>query len=100
VSNKVDTAYRAFRRALREARTAARNVAAAKENLRIEEDQYKAGMVRTTDVLDAEALLAASRFELIARHESAYARQGRLLALAGRDLAAFYRGVSGNVEGS
>lgn len=100
VSNQVDTAYRAFRRALREARTAARNVAAAKENLRIEEDQYKVGMVRTSDVLDAEALLAASRFELIARHESAYARQGRLLALAGRDLAAFYRGVSGDGEGS
>ena len=100
VSNQIDTAYRAFRRALREAQTAKKNVAAAAENLRIEEDQYKAGMVRTTDVLDAEALLAASRFELIARHMSAYARQGRLLALAGRDLAAFYRGVSGTGERS
>ncbi len=99
VRNQLDAAYRAYRRALREARTAAQNVASAEENLRIEEDQYKVGMVRTTDVLDAEALLAASRFELIARHESAYARQGRLLLLAGRDLAAFYRGGKGEEEG-
>jgi Outer membrane protein len=90
VANRVDAAYRRYRQALREGRTAARNVAAAEENLRIEEDQYRVGMVTTTEVLDAEALLAASRFELIARHAGAYLRQGELLALAGEDLAAFY----------
>ncbi len=100
VRNEVDAAYRAYRRALREAATSKQNVEAAKENLRIEEDQYKVGMARTTDVLDAEALLAASRFELIARHEQAYAKQGRLLALAGRDLTTFYRSTKGEGGGS
>jgi len=94
-ASDIDRAYRDYRQALREARTARANITAAAENLRIEEDQYRAGLVDTTDVLDAEALLAQSRFSLIAQHYSAYLKQARVLALAGRDLAAFYRTVRG-----
>ncbi len=94
-ASDVDRAYRDYRQALREARTARANITAAAENLRIEEDQYRAGLVDTTDVLDAEALLAQSRFALIAQHYSAYLKQAQVLALAGSDLAAFYRTVRG-----
>ena len=40
-------------------RTARANVAASLENLRIVSDQYRAGIARSSDVLDAETLLAA-----------------------------------------
>jgi outer membrane protein TolC len=83
---RVDEAWRDFTQARREAETARTNVEAAEENLRIEEDQYKAGLSRTIDVLDAEAVLAESRFSLVNTHYTAYLKEGILAAAAGLDL--------------
>ncbi|MEJ2367575.1 MAG: TolC family protein [Acidobacteriota bacterium] len=94
VEIKVDQAYRDYRQALQEVKTAETNVTAAAENLRIEEDQYKAGLAKTTDVLDAESVLAESRFALVAQHYSAYMKQGILLGITGRKLAQFYSDLS------
>ncbi len=90
---QIDQAWREYTQALREAATAETNVKAAEENLRIEEDQYRAGLARTTDVLDAESVLAESRFALVNQHYDAYLKQGALLNAAGEDLAAFFAGV-------
>jgi outer membrane protein len=87
---RVDEAWRDFTQALREAETARTNVEAAEENLRIEEDQYKAGLARTIDVLDAEAVLAESRFSLVNEHYTAYLKEGLLAAAAGLDLPAVF----------
>lgn len=83
-------ALRDFNESLKETRTAQANVEAAVENLRIVEDQYKEGLARTTDVLDAESVLAESRFALGRTHYQAYAKQAALLAAMGEDLPAFY----------
>ena len=90
---EVERAFREYEQALRQAVTAETNVKAAEENLRIEEDQYKAGLVRTTEVLDAESLLADSRFALVNQHYDAYLTQGAVLAVAGEDLPTFFAGV-------
>ncbi|HVN75140.1 MAG TPA: TolC family protein [Thermoanaerobaculaceae bacterium] len=90
---QIDQAYRDYSQAVREAATAETNVRAAEENLRIEEDQYKAGLVRTTDVLDAESVLAESRFSLVNQHYDAYLKQGVLLTAAGEDLPTFFAAV-------
>lgn len=81
---------RAFRQSLREMETAKANVASAEENLRIVGDQYREGLVRSTDVLDAEAVLAESRSALADRRYRAYAQQAALLAALGEDLPAFF----------
>ena len=94
---EVEKAFREYEQALRQAATAETNVKAAEENLRIEEDQYKAGLVTTTEVLDAESLLAESRFALVNQHYNAYLTQGAALAVAGEDLPAFFAAV-GNAE--
>lgn len=83
-------ALRDFNEALKESRTAQTNVEASQENLRIVEDQYKEGLAKTTDVLDAEAVLAESRFSLSRAHYRAYTRQAALLTVLGQDLPAFY----------
>jgi outer membrane protein len=90
---EVDQAHRDFAQAQREAETARKNVEAAEENLRIEEDQYKAGLVRTLDVLDAESTLAESRFSLVNQHYTAYLKEGILAAAAGLDLPAVFADV-------
>ncbi len=90
---RVERAFREYRQALREAATAETNVKASEENLRIVEDQYKAGLARTTDVLDAESTLAQSRFALANQHYDAYLKQAILLTAAGEDLPAFYAGL-------
>lgn len=87
---QVDRAYRDYMQALRETGTAETNVTASEENLRIVEDQYKAGLARSTDVLDAESTLAESRFALVNQHYDAYLKQGALLTVAGEDLPTFY----------
>ena len=84
------SALRNFRQSLREAGTAKANVVSSEENLRIVEDQYREGMVRSTDALDAEAVLAESRSALASKQYQAYAQQAALLALLGEDLAGFY----------
>nr|WP_320133974.1 TolC family protein [uncultured Holophaga sp.] len=88
--NAAAEAWRDCRTALREMETARTNVAASEENLRIVEDQYREGMVQGGDALEAEALLAESRFALTEHRTRAYTRQAALLALLGEDLALFY----------
>lgn len=90
VSLAVGQTLRDYNEALREVETARANVAASEENLRIIEDQYKEGLARTTDVLDAESVLAESRWHVVHMHYEAYARQASLLAAMGEDLVAFY----------
>ena len=53
VSVTVGQSLRDFQEALKQVETARANVTASEENLRIIEDQYKEGLARTTDVLDA-----------------------------------------------
>ena len=89
----VGQAFRDFTQALREAETARSNVEAAEENLRIEEDQYKSGLSRTIDVLDAESTLAESRFALVDQHYTAYLKEGLLAAATGLDLPTVFAGV-------
>jgi adhesin transport system outer membrane protein len=73
-----------------EAATAAANVQASLENLRIVGDQYREGMVRNTDVLDAESVLAESRFSVAEKHARLYAQEAVLLAAMGEDLPGFF----------
>jgi len=61
------------------------------------EDQYRSGLARSSDVLDAETLLAQSRFDVINRHYASYWNQARLLATAGSDPAEFY--ANANLRG-
>jgi outer membrane protein len=91
---RLDRAYRDYQQALREAATAETNVSASVENLRIVEDQYRAGLAKSTDVLDAEATLAESRFALVNQHYNAYLKQGALLTAAGEDLPTFYANLT------
>lgn len=83
-------ALRAFRQSLREVDTARLNVASAEENIRMVGDQYQEGLVRNTDVLDAESVLAESRSALEDRRYRAYAQQAALLAALGEDLPTFF----------
>lgn len=87
-------AFRSFQQARREMDTAQANVKAAEENLRIVSDQYKEGLLRTTDVLDAEAVLAESRSALAERRCRAFTQQAVLLAAMGEDLPAFFETTS------
>lgn len=86
----LDGAWRRWEQARREVKTAGANVDAARENLRLVEDQYGAGLARSGDVLDAEALLAQSRHDVVRRHYAAYRAQTELLIVAGTDAAEFY----------
>jgi outer membrane protein TolC len=90
LETRVGRAYRDYLQALREAATAETNVKASEENLRIVEDQYRSGLAKSTDVLDAESTLAESRFALVNQHYNAYLKQGALLAVADEDLPTFY----------
>jgi outer membrane protein len=91
---QVEQAYRDYLQALKEATTAETNIKASEENLRIEEDQYKAGQARTTDVLDAESVLAESRFSLVNQRYNAYLKQGVVLSVTGEDLPTFFANVT------
>lgn len=95
VTVAVEASWLAWQQAAREERTAETNVDAALENLRIVEDQYQGGLARSSDVLDAETLLATSRFDVVTRHYNTYRAQADLLVDAGRDLVAFYRDAAG-----
>ncbi len=96
LGTQVEQAYRDYLQALKEGTTADTNVSASEENLRIVADQYKGGLVRTTDVLDAESVLAESRFSLASQHYNAYLKEGVLLAATGTDLPAFFAGLTPN----
>ncbi len=99
VNLAVESAWRRWQQSLREELTARKNVAAAQANLEIVEDQYRSGLARSSDVLDAEALLAKSRFEVINRHYDSYWNQARLLTTAGIDPAGFYKATDGKEGG-
>jgi len=90
----VERAFRDYHDSLAEVETARDNVEAALENLRIVNDQYSEGLARTTDVLDAESVLAESRMTLATQRYRAYTAQALLLAAVGEDLPAFYEGLS------
>ncbi|MEZ4386410.1 MAG: TolC family protein [Candidatus Krumholzibacteriia bacterium] len=94
VTVAVDDAWRRWEQARRELATARIDVAAARENLRIVEDQYQQGLARSSDVLDAEALFAQSQYDVVRRHYATYRTQMQLLTAAGQDLVAFYRGTA------
>ncbi len=94
VSVAVGTAWRQWQQSLREETTAQDNVHAAQSNLQIVEDQYRSGLARSSDVLDAEVLLADSRYTVITKHYESYWNQARLLATAGEDPAEFYADVA------
>jgi outer membrane protein TolC len=83
-------AWQDIQQTRQEAATATANVAAALENLRIVGDQYQEGLVRNTDVLDAESVLAESRFSLASRRSRLLAQQAVLLAALGEDLPGFF----------
>jgi len=93
LATRFEQAFREYRQALRVAETAGANVDASLENLRIVSDQYRAGLARSSDVLDAETLLSTSRFTLAERRLAAYLQQATVLAIAGRDLPSFYEKV-------
>lgn len=88
--NGASLALRTFNQALQELETAQANVKASEENLRIVQDQYQEGLVRNSDVLDAESVLAESRSIHAERRYRAYSSQIALLAVLGEDLPAFY----------
>lgn len=90
VSVTVSQALRDYGEALKQVETAKANVTASEENLRIIEDQYKEGLARTTDVLDAVTVLAESRWQVVRMHYRAYAHQAALLAAMGEDMPSFY----------
>ena len=90
VENAAGTAFRDFQEALAEMATAQANVVASQENLRIVNDQYQQAYAKSADVLDAETVLAESRFSVSDRLCRAYAQQAALLALMGEDLGTFY----------
>jgi len=84
---------RDYKESLKETETSMANMDSAAENLRIIEDQYKEGLVRTIDVLDAESVLAESRFSEAQTYYQAYVKQAALLAAMGEDLPSFYGGL-------
>jgi len=87
-------------RARREEATARSNVAAAAENLRIVGDQYREGVARAGDVLDAEALLADSRLQVILKHHQDFLAGARMAAAEGRDLVAYFRNPNAPHKGA
>ncbi len=96
----LEQARRTLEQARREEQTARSNVVAAVENLRIVEDQYHQGLARSSDVLDAEALLAGSRLQIIIKRHQGFLASARLAAVTGRDLVSFYSTGETDNQGS
>jgi outer membrane protein TolC len=88
--NAASSALRDYEQARHETGTARADVAATEENLRIVGDQYREGLIRGSEVLDAEATLAEARTALAERRYRAYAQQIALLTVLGEDVPAFY----------
>jgi outer membrane protein TolC len=62
------------------------SVAQAEENLRIRRQQFDAGRAESTDVLQAQALLANTRATLATARYQAHTRRAELLELMGQTL--------------
>ena len=98
VTVALEGAWRRWKQTRRELNTARADVAAAEENLQIVSDQYREGLARSSDVLDAETLLAGRRFDVVRSHYAIYRAQAELLTVAGRDLAQFYAARGANEQ--
>jgi outer membrane protein len=90
VADKILKAYREYNDALEEYNTAKLNVNSSSENLRIVEDQYKEGILKTTDFLEAETLFAESRFKEVESLHKVVALEAEILAVMSEDLKAFF----------
>ncbi len=96
----LENARLSWQQAKREETTAHANVTATKENLRIVSDQYHQGLARSTDVLDAENLLANSRLQVIITRHQSYLATARFVAVTGQDLISFYQDPVISKQGS
>ncbi len=83
-------AYREYLDSLEEYKTAKLNVTSSYENLRIIEDQYKEGLLKTTDFLEAESLYAESRFKEIESLHKILVIQAKIVAIIGEDLKKYF----------
>jgi outer membrane protein len=83
-------AYRNYSNAIKEYETAQQNAYSAFENLRIVEDQYKEGLLKTTDFLEAEAIFTENRFKEVQGLYKVIALEVNILALMGEDLKTFF----------
>ncbi|MCX7831119.1 MAG: TolC family protein, partial [Acidobacteria bacterium] len=85
-------AYRDYINAVEEYKTAKLNVDSSLENLRIIENQYKEGLLKTTDFLEAETLYAESRFKEIESLHKIVTVQSKIAAIIGEDLKTYFSG--------
>ena len=92
VVSAIMKAYRDYRDAVEEHDTAKLNAASSAENLRIIEDQYREGLLKTTDYLEAESLLADSRFRETESLHKVISCEAAIAALMGEDLRQFFAG--------
>jgi len=83
-------ACRDYRDSLEEYATARLNSESSAENLRIVENQYREGLLRTTDFLEADALFAESRFKEVENLHRVISLEAAMLALTGCDIRAFF----------
>ncbi len=93
VEVEVEKLARSYDQSRREESTARQNVAAAAENYRIVEDQYREGLARASDVLDAESLLAQSEFDVLDRRAQSYLLRAQLAAAVGSDLVRAFAAI-------
>ncbi len=92
VVSAIMKAYRDYRDAVEQHNTAKLNLDSSSENLRIIEDQYKEGLLKTTDYLEAENLLAESRFRETESLHKVISCEAAIVALMGEDLRPFFAG--------
>lgn len=83
-------AYREYLDSFEEYKTAKLNVNSSYENLRIIEDQYKEGLLKTTDFLEAEAIYAESRFREIESLHKILTIEAKIAAIIGEDLKKYF----------
>lgn len=84
-------AYREYIDTIEEYKTAKLNVESSYENLRIVEDQYKEGLLKTTDFLEAESIYSESKFKEIESLHRIVTVQAKIAAIAGEDLKSYFR---------
>jgi outer membrane protein TolC len=83
-------AYREYLDTIEEYKTAKLNVNSSSENLRIVENQYKEGLLKTTDFLEAETIYAESRFKEIESLHKIITVQAKIAAIVGEDLKNYF----------
>lgn len=80
------SAYRDYLNSLEEYKTAKLNVESSQENLKIVENQYREGILKTTDYLEAEAIYSESLFKEIDSFYKILINEAKILVLMGKDL--------------